>query len=138
VCAPLATRCLADLCLPLRAAIAAVAADLSRTQRKCSFTNRLIHAKDHASVQISVAHVDEKGVCVCVCCNDDLSGRRRVTLARGIVFVAAHRRLVHWRVLELLVGRLLASPFRVRFDLACACRCELCLFRDVYFNRFIS
>eukprot|EP01115_Flamella_aegyptia_P014441 TRINITY_DN82213_c0_g1_i1.p1 TRINITY_DN82213_c0_g1~~TRINITY_DN82213_c0_g1_i1.p1 ORF type:complete len:97 (-),score=30.20 TRINITY_DN82213_c0_g1_i1:106-366(-) len=29
--------------------------------RKCSYTNRLITAKDHASVQINVAHVDEEG-----------------------------------------------------------------------------
>lgn len=29
--------------------------------RKCSATNRLIIAKDHASVQINVAEVDEEG-----------------------------------------------------------------------------
>lgn len=29
--------------------------------RKCSATNRLINAKDHASVQINVAEVDESG-----------------------------------------------------------------------------
>jgi small subunit ribosomal protein S21e len=29
--------------------------------RKCSATGRLIHAKDHASVQISVAQVDSQG-----------------------------------------------------------------------------
>jgi len=29
--------------------------------RKCSATNNLIAAKDHASVQISVAEVDEEG-----------------------------------------------------------------------------
>ncbi|BGO91680.1 hypothetical protein NBRC10512_008128 [Rhodotorula toruloides] len=29
--------------------------------RKCSATNRLIIAKDHASVQINVAEVDESG-----------------------------------------------------------------------------
>ena len=29
--------------------------------RKCSATNRLITAKDHASVQIEVAQVDENG-----------------------------------------------------------------------------
>ncbi|RIA96356.1 ribosomal protein S21e [Glomus cerebriforme] len=29
--------------------------------RKCSATNRLITAKDHASVQINVGEVDEKG-----------------------------------------------------------------------------
>lgn len=29
--------------------------------RKCSATNRLITAKDHASVQINVAEVDESG-----------------------------------------------------------------------------
>ncbi|KKY29072.1 putative 40s ribosomal protein s21 [Phaeomoniella chlamydospora] len=29
--------------------------------RKCSATNRIIKAKDHASVQISVAKVDESG-----------------------------------------------------------------------------
>merc|ERR1712033_155115 len=28
--------------------------------RKCSASNRLIHAKDHASIQINVAEVDEK------------------------------------------------------------------------------
>lgn len=30
--------------------------------RKCSATNRLITAKDHASVQINVGHLDENGV----------------------------------------------------------------------------
>ncbi|KHN14626.1 40S ribosomal protein S21 [Glycine soja] len=30
--------------------------------RKCSATNRLITAKDHASVQINIGHVDENGV----------------------------------------------------------------------------
>ncbi|XP_078160654.1 small ribosomal subunit protein eS21 [Carex rostrata] len=30
--------------------------------RKCSATNRLITAKDHASVQINVGHVDENGI----------------------------------------------------------------------------
>ncbi len=30
--------------------------------RKCSATNRVLHAKDHASVQINMAQVDEKGV----------------------------------------------------------------------------
>ncbi|KAI5955769.1 rps21 [Candida jiufengensis] len=29
--------------------------------RKCSATNRIIKAKDHASVQISIAKVDEEG-----------------------------------------------------------------------------
>ncbi|KAI1007397.1 hypothetical protein K3495_g830 [Podosphaera aphanis] len=29
--------------------------------RKCSATNRIIKAKDHASVQISIAKVDERG-----------------------------------------------------------------------------
>lgn len=30
--------------------------------RKCSATNRLITAKDHASVQINVGHLDDRGV----------------------------------------------------------------------------
>ncbi|URE03494.1 40S ribosomal protein S4 [Musa troglodytarum] len=30
--------------------------------RKCSATNRLITAKDHASVQINIGHLDESGV----------------------------------------------------------------------------
>ncbi|GAB2248014.1 hypothetical protein Droror1_Dr00007896 [Drosera rotundifolia] len=30
--------------------------------RKCSATNRLITAKDHASVQINIGHLDENGV----------------------------------------------------------------------------
>ncbi|KAH6820147.1 Ribosomal protein S21e [Perilla frutescens var. hirtella] len=30
--------------------------------RKCSATNWLITSKDHASVQINVAHLDERGV----------------------------------------------------------------------------
>ena len=30
--------------------------------RKCSATNRLITAKDHASVQINIVHVDENGI----------------------------------------------------------------------------
>jgi len=29
--------------------------------RKCSATNRLIAAKDHASVQINIGHVDNEG-----------------------------------------------------------------------------
>jgi len=29
--------------------------------RKCSATNRLITAKDHASIQLNIAHVDEEG-----------------------------------------------------------------------------
>ncbi|MED6163244.1 40S ribosomal protein S21-2 [Stylosanthes scabra] len=29
--------------------------------RKCSATNRLITAKDHASVQINIGHLDETG-----------------------------------------------------------------------------
>ncbi|PKA57382.1 40S ribosomal protein S21 [Apostasia shenzhenica] len=30
--------------------------------RKCSATNRLITAKDHAAVQINIGHLDENGV----------------------------------------------------------------------------
>jgi len=30
--------------------------------RKCSYTNRLIPAKDHAAVQINIGHVDAMGV----------------------------------------------------------------------------
>jgi len=30
--------------------------------RKCSATNRVITAKDHASVQIAIAHLDQHGV----------------------------------------------------------------------------
>lgn len=30
--------------------------------RKCSATNRLITAKDHASVQINLGHLDERGI----------------------------------------------------------------------------
>mmetsp|Transcript_6566 Transcript_6566/g.24375 ORF Transcript_6566/g.24375 Transcript_6566/m.24375 type:complete len:84 (-) Transcript_6566:187-438(-) len=30
--------------------------------RKCSWTKKLITAKDHASVQINVGHLDENGV----------------------------------------------------------------------------
>ncbi|XP_020254836.1 40S ribosomal protein S21-like [Asparagus officinalis] len=30
--------------------------------RKCSATNRLITAKDHAAVQINIGHVDENGI----------------------------------------------------------------------------
>lgn len=33
----------------------------SYVPRKCSATNRIIKAKDHASVQISIAKVDESG-----------------------------------------------------------------------------
>jgi len=32
--------------------------------RKCTATNRLIAAKDHAAVQINIAHVDENGVAI--------------------------------------------------------------------------
>ncbi|CAA6669093.1 unnamed protein product [Spirodela intermedia] len=30
--------------------------------RKCSATNRLITAKDHASVQVNIGHLDENGI----------------------------------------------------------------------------
>ncbi|KAK9816911.1 hypothetical protein WJX72_007007 [[Myrmecia] bisecta] len=30
--------------------------------RKCSWTNKLITAKDHASVQINIGHLDDNGV----------------------------------------------------------------------------
>mmetsp|Transcript_38815 Transcript_38815/g.83213 ORF Transcript_38815/g.83213 Transcript_38815/m.83213 type:complete len:82 (+) Transcript_38815:57-302(+) len=30
--------------------------------RKCSWTNRLIGAKDHAAVQINIGHLDEQGL----------------------------------------------------------------------------
>ncbi|CAG9462399.1 unnamed protein product [Pedinophyceae sp. YPF-701] len=30
--------------------------------RKCAWTNKLITAKDHASVQINIGHLDETGV----------------------------------------------------------------------------
>jgi small subunit ribosomal protein S21e len=30
--------------------------------RKCSWTNRLITAKDHASIQVNIGHLDETGV----------------------------------------------------------------------------
>ncbi|KAL0316691.1 UNVERIFIED_CONTAM: 40S ribosomal protein S21-2 [Sesamum radiatum] len=30
--------------------------------RKCSATNRLITSKDHASVQINIGHLDERGI----------------------------------------------------------------------------
>ncbi|XRB23133.1 ribosomal protein S21 [Pseudoscourfieldia marina] len=30
--------------------------------RKCSYSNRLIEAKDHSSVQLNIAHIDENGV----------------------------------------------------------------------------
>ena len=30
--------------------------------RKCSWTNRLIEAKDHAAVQINIGHLDHSGV----------------------------------------------------------------------------
>lgn len=36
-------------------------AQYSYVPRKCSATNRIIKAKDHASVQISIAKVDESG-----------------------------------------------------------------------------
>ncbi|CDK24360.1 unnamed protein product [Kuraishia capsulata CBS 1993] len=32
--------------------------------RKCSATNRIIKAKDHSSVQINIANVDEEGVLI--------------------------------------------------------------------------
>ncbi|EAL60662.1 40S ribosomal protein S21 [Dictyostelium discoideum AX4] len=32
------------------------------TPRKCSATNRLITAKDHASVQINIGHVNAEGI----------------------------------------------------------------------------
>eukprot|EP00201_Polytomella_parva_P008022 CAMPEP_0175053182 /NCGR_PEP_ID=MMETSP0052_2-20121109/8780_1 /TAXON_ID=51329 ORGANISM="Polytomella parva, Strain SAG 63-3" /NCGR_SAMPLE_ID=MMETSP0052_2 /ASSEMBLY_ACC=CAM_ASM_000194 /LENGTH=78 /DNA_ID=CAMNT_0016317683 /DNA_START=18 /DNA_END=254 /DNA_ORIENTATION=+ len=30
--------------------------------RKCAWTNKLITAKDHASVQLNIGHLDESGV----------------------------------------------------------------------------
>ncbi|XP_015793606.1 40S ribosomal protein S21 [Tetranychus urticae] len=32
--------------------------------RKCSSSNRIIHAKDHASIQINIADVDEDGMMI--------------------------------------------------------------------------
>ncbi|KAK1277745.1 40S ribosomal protein S21 [Acorus gramineus] len=42
--------------------------------RKCSATNRLITAKDHASVQINIGHVDENGIYTGKCSTFALSG----------------------------------------------------------------
>jgi len=42
--------------------------------RKCSATNRLIHAKDRASVQINIGHVDVNGVYTGECTTFALSG----------------------------------------------------------------
>jgi small subunit ribosomal protein S21e len=30
--------------------------------RKCSATNKLLHSKDHAAVQLNLGHVDQNGV----------------------------------------------------------------------------
>ncbi|KAF4592269.1 40S ribosomal protein S21 [Ophiocordyceps camponoti-floridani] len=35
--------------------------------RKCSATNRIINAKDHGSVQLSIARVDENGHAIAEC-----------------------------------------------------------------------
>ncbi|XP_053208151.1 40S ribosomal protein S21-like [Panonychus citri] len=32
--------------------------------RKCSSSNRIIHAKDHASIQLNIAKVDESGLMI--------------------------------------------------------------------------
>ena len=40
----------------------AVAADVLCLRARCSATNRLIHAKDKAAVQINIAHVNADGV----------------------------------------------------------------------------
>ncbi|XAR61316.1 hypothetical protein NMG60_11034974 [Bertholletia excelsa] len=42
--------------------------------RKCSATNRLITAKDHASVQINVGHLDENGIYIGQCSTFALCG----------------------------------------------------------------
>mmetsp|Transcript_20701 Transcript_20701/g.61209 ORF Transcript_20701/g.61209 Transcript_20701/m.61209 type:complete len:84 (+) Transcript_20701:36-287(+) len=42
--------------------------------RKCSATNRLIHAKDRASVQLNIGHVDANGVFTGDCTVMALSG----------------------------------------------------------------
>jgi small subunit ribosomal protein S21e len=34
------------------------------TPRKCSATNRLITARDHASVQVNICDVDDRGVII--------------------------------------------------------------------------
>ena len=35
---------------------------MTYTPRKCSATNRLVGAKDHASVQFNIGHLDSNGV----------------------------------------------------------------------------
>ncbi|KAG8464146.1 hypothetical protein KFE25_003209 [Diacronema lutheri] len=42
--------------------------------RKCSATNRLIHANDRASVQLNIGHVDVNGVYTGECTTYALSG----------------------------------------------------------------
>jgi len=46
---------------PLPPSIPPILTPHSYVPRKCSATNRIIKAKDHASVQISVGKVDENG-----------------------------------------------------------------------------
>ena len=54
--------CVASSCCVVVESRACVLAlnDVARA-RNSNYTNRLIHAKDHASVQINIGHVDEKG-----------------------------------------------------------------------------
>eukprot|EP00793_Prasinoderma_coloniale_P005607 PRCOL_00004081-RA len=45
--------------------------------RKCSWTNRLITAKDHAAVQLNIAHLDESGVYTGACTTFAIAGKTR-------------------------------------------------------------
>ena len=54
--------------------------------RKCAWTNRLIDAKDHASIQINIGHLDDTGV---------YTGQYTTLALSG--FVRAMVRLASWR-----------------------------------------
>ena len=45
--------------------------------RKCSWTNRIIGCKDHSSIQINIAHLDENGVVTSGATTFALSGEVR-------------------------------------------------------------
>ncbi|CAN6292113.1 unnamed protein product [Urochloa humidicola] len=55
--------------------------------RKCSATNRIITAKDHASVQINIGHLDENGLYNGQFTTFALSGFVR---AQAIIYVAGY------------------------------------------------
>ena len=52
--------------------------------RKCAWTNRLIAAKDHASIQLNIGHLDDSGVYTGQYTTLALSGFVRAMVRAGV------------------------------------------------------